>query len=132
MKARARFSWLTRVLALLASWPLLVSWPVLSAAHHSFAVYDFEQQTRFEGVVETLNFKNPHISMTLRRTLESGETEIVNFVEGAPANMAVRMGLLPDMIRPGTRITAIGSPRKDDPQAFFLRKVILEDGREFL
>jgi hypothetical protein len=70
--------------------------------------------------------------MTLTRTLEDGTTETINFVEGAPANMAVRLGLKPDMIKPGTRITAIGSPRKDNPSAFFLRRVVLEDGREFL
>lgn len=103
-----------------------------AAAHHSFAVYDFEQQIPFEGVVDTLTFRNPHISLTLKRTLPSGETEIVNFVEGAPANMAVRGGLLPDMIKPGTKITVIGSPRKDDPKALFIRKIRLEDGREFL
>jgi hypothetical protein len=111
---------------------LSMALPVAVLAHHSFAVYDFEQQIPFEGVVETLNFKNPHISMTLRRTLPNGETEIVNFVESAPANMAIRMGLQPDMIKPGTRVTAIGSPRKDDPKAFFMRKVRLQDGREFL
>ncbi len=103
-----------------------------AAAHHSFAIYDFDQQVPFEGVVETLNFRNPHISLTLKLTLPNGETEIVNFVEGSPANMAVRMGLLPDMIKPGTRISAVGSPRRDDPKAFFLRKVTLEDGREFI
>jgi hypothetical protein len=103
-----------------------------AGAHHSFAVYDFDQQIPFEGVVATLNFKNPHISLTLTHTREDGTTETINFVEGAPANMAVRGGLRPEMIQPGTKITAIGSPRRDDPNAFFLRKVILEDGREFL
>jgi len=103
-----------------------------SYGHHSFAVYNFAQQIPFEGVVATLNFKNPHISMTLTRALEGGGTETINFVEGAPANMAVRLGLLPEMIKPGTKVTAIGSPRKDDPNAYFLRKIRLEDGREFL
>jgi hypothetical protein len=101
-------------------------------AHHSFAVYDFEQQIPFEGVVATLNFKNPHISMTLTRTREDGTTETIHFVEGAPANMAVRGGLTPEMIKPGTKVAAIGSPRRDDPNAYFLRKIRLEDGREFL
>ena len=103
-----------------------------SYGHHSFAIYDFSQQIPFEGVVATLNFKNPHISMTLTHTLEGGATETINFVEGAPANMAVRLGLRPEMIKPGTKVTAIGSPRKDDPNAYFLRKIMLEDGREFL
>ena len=100
-------------------------------AHHSFAVYDFTQQIPFEGVVATLNFKNPHIAMTLTQTDENGATRTINFVEGAPANMLVRNGLRPDMIKPGTRITAVGSPLREDPTVFFLRKVVLADGREF-
>jgi hypothetical protein len=90
---------------------LALSAALPSYGHHSFAVYDFEQQIPFEGVVATLNFKNPHISMTLTRTREDGTTETINFVEGAPANMAVRGGLKPEMIKPGTKVTAIGSPR---------------------
>jgi hypothetical protein len=104
----------------------------VAKAHHSFAVYDFSQQIPFEGVVATLNFKNPHIAMTLTRTLENGETETIDFIEGAPANMLVRDGLRPEMIKPGTKLTAIGSPLRGDPTKFFLRGVILEDGREFL
>jgi uncharacterized radical SAM superfamily protein len=104
----------------------------VARAHHSFAVYDFSQSIRFEGTVATLNFKNPHIAMTLTRTLENGETETIDFIEGAPANMLVRNGLRPDMIAPGTKITAVGSPLRDDPTKFFLRGVILEDGREFM
>jgi hypothetical protein len=100
-------------------------------AHHSFAVYDFNQQIPFEGVVETLNFKNPHIAMTLTQTDEKGETRTINFIEGAPANMLVRNGLRPDMIKPGTKVTAYGSPLREDPTAYFLRKIVLEDGREF-
>jgi hypothetical protein len=100
-------------------------------AHHSFAVYDFSQEIPFEGVVETLNFKNPHIAMTLTQTDEKGETRTIKFIEGAPANMLVRNGLRPDMIQPGTKVTAYGSPLREDPTVFFLRKVVLEDGREF-
>ncbi|WP_428096476.1 DUF6152 family protein [Candidatus Rariloculus sp.] len=107
----------------------MTSAPVLG--HHSFAIYDFSQEIPFEGVVETLNFKNPHVAMTLTRTLENGETETINFVEGAPANMLVRNGLRPAMIAPGTKITAIGSPLREDPGIYFLRRVRLEDGREF-
>jgi hypothetical protein len=104
---------------------------VSAAAHHSFAVYDFTQQIPFEGVVDTLNFKNPHLSMTLTQTLDDGTTRTIDFIEGAPANMLVRKGLRPTMIAPGTKITAVGSPLREDPTKFFLRRVILEDGREF-
>ena len=108
---------------------LLIARPL--AAHHSFAVYDFESEIEFDGVVSTLNFKNPHLAMTLEVTTDDGSTEIVNFVEGAPANMLIRMGFDPKWIAPGTRIRAIGSPRRDDPTRLFMKSLILEDGREF-
>jgi hypothetical protein len=111
---------------------LVVGAALPAFGHHSFAVYDFEQQIPFEGVVATLSFKNPHIAMTLTHTRPDGTTETIDFVEGAPANMAVRGGLTPDMIKPGTKVTAIGSPRRDNPNAFFLRHIRLADGREFL
>ncbi len=97
-------------------------------AHHSFAIYDFGQQIEFAGVVDTLNFKNPHIAMTLTHTNEAGEEVTINFVEGAPANMLARMGVRPDMLAPGTRLTAIGSPLREDPAQYFLRSVVFEDG----
>jgi hypothetical protein len=100
-------------------------------AHHSFAVYDFSTQIEFVGKVEELNFKNPHIAMTMVVVGEDGESKIIDFIEGAPANMLARKGLRPDMIAPGTEITAFGSPLNEDPTKFFLRRVRLADGREF-
>lgn len=105
--------------------------PMSGSAHHSFAIYDFDQEIPFDGVVETLTFKNPHIAMTLTRTLDNGDTETIDFIEGAPANMLARKGLKPAMIEPGTTITAIGSPLREDPEQYFLRRIRLEDGREF-
>jgi hypothetical protein len=103
----------------------------LAVAHHSFASYDFEKQIPFTGVVKELKFRNPHIAMTLVRTLEDGKEETINFIEGAPANMLVRIGLRPDMIKEGTKLTAYGSPKKTDPTVYFLRKVVLENGKEY-
>ena len=113
----------TLVFAVLTASPL---W-----AHHSFAVYDFSQEIPFDGIIDTLNFKNPHIAMTLTHVLDSGETQTISFIEGAPANMLVRNGLRPEMVKPGTRVTAIGSPLREDPSRYFLRRIRLEDGREF-
>ena len=106
-------------------------WAAPAKGHHSFAIYDFSQRVPFEGVVESLNFKNPHIEMTLSVTDDNGNSAVVQFIEGAPANMLARLGLRPAMIEPGTRVTAIGSPLRADPSQYFLRSVILEDGREF-
>ncbi len=121
---RARILSITALSLLFAGFPAAI-------AHHSFAVYDFTTQIEFVGEVATLNFKNPHISMTMNVVQENGESTVINFIEGAPANMLARKGLRPDMIAVGTTITAVGSPLIADPTKFFLRRVRLADGREF-
>lgn len=105
--------------------------PASLLAHHSFAIFDFQTQIPFEGTVETLKFRNPHIEMTLKTVDEQGNEKIIHFIEGAPANMLARQGLKPDMLKKGTKITGIGSPLIEDDSKFFLRSIILEDGREF-
>lgn len=113
---------------------LAVACAVLPAslfAHHSFAIFDFQTQIPFEGTVETLKFRNPHIEMTMKVVDEQGSEKIVHFIEGAPANMLARQGLKPDMLKKGTKVTGIGSPLIEDNSKFFLRSIILEDGREF-
>jgi len=102
-----------------------------AAAHHSFAIYDMTQNIEFEGVVETLKMRNPHMALTLTVTKPDGTTQTVNFVEGAPANMIVRMGLNPADIAVGKPIKTIGAPRRDDANAYFLKAIILADGRRF-
>ena len=102
-----------------------------AAAHHSFAIYDMDQNIAFDGVVETLKMRNPHMALTLKVTKDDGTTGTINFAEGAPANMIVRMGLDPADIAPGKHIKAIGAPRRDDTNAYFLKAIILPDGRKF-
>ena len=102
-----------------------------AAAHHSFAIYDMSQNVEFDGVVETLKLRNPHMALTLTVKQPDGATRTVNFVEGAPANMIVRMGLNPADVAPGKPIKAIGAPRRDDANAYFLKAIILPDGRRF-
>lgn len=110
---------------------LLCASAVKTLAHHSFAIYDFDTRVSFTGVVHTLKFKNPHITMTLAQTDEEGNQKIIDFVEGAPANMAARQGLKPEMIKIGTELTVVGSPRKTDDSQFFIRQIILENGKEW-
>lgn len=108
---------------------VLLSMSVL--AHHSFAVFDFQTQIPFDGIIETIKFRNPHIAMTLRTVDDNGKETIVDFIEGAPANMLARSGLQPEMVKPGTHIIATGSPLIDDDSKYFLRVIRLDDGREF-
>jgi hypothetical protein len=113
---------------------LAATFAVLAApaqAHHSFAIYDMDQSIAFDGVVETLKMRNPHMAMTLTVTKDDGTQGTIDFIEGAPANMIVRMGLNPDDIAVGMPIKAIGAPLRGDPHAYFLKAIILPDGRRF-
>jgi len=100
-------------------------------AHHSFAIYDMQQNVEFNGVIETVKLRNPHMAMTLTITGADGAEKTIDFVEGAPANMLARLGLRPELIKPGQEITAIGAPRTDNPDAWFLKAIILPDGTRF-
>jgi hypothetical protein len=102
-----------------------------AVAHHSFAIYDMTQNIEFEGVIETVKLRNPHMALTLVQTKPDGTKQTINFVEGAPANMIVRMGLNPADVAAGKPIKAIGAPRRDDANAYFLKAIILPDGRRF-
>lgn len=102
-----------------------------AAAHHSFAIYDMDQDINFDGVVESVKLRNPHMALTLKVTKGDGTTGIVNFVEGAPINMIVRLGLDTADIAVGKPIKTVGAPRRDDPHAYFLKAIILPDGRRY-
>jgi hypothetical protein len=102
-----------------------------AAAHHSFAIYDMQQDVEFHGVIANIKLRNPHMAMTLTTAGKNGETQTINFVEGAPANMLARLGLRPEHVKVGQEITAIGAPRHDDPNAWFLKAIILPDGTRF-
>jgi hypothetical protein len=110
---------------------MLAATALPAAAHHSFAIYDMDQDINFDGVVESVKMRNPHMALTLRVTKDDGTTGLINFVEGAPANMIVRMGLNPADIAVGKPIKAVGAPRRDDPHAYFLKAIILPDGRRY-
>jgi hypothetical protein len=104
---------------------------VPAAAHHSFAIYDMAQNVEFRGVIDTVKLRNPHMALTLTVKGEDGGEKTIEFVEGAPANMLARLGLRPEMIPVGQEITAIGAPRRDNPNAWFLKAIILPDGTRF-
>lgn len=109
----------------------LLSWALTAAAHHSFAIFDFNTKIEFEGVVETIKFRNPHIEMTIKTKDVDGKEQIVHFIEGAPANMLVRSGVTPDKVKPGSPVFTVGSPLLADPTKYFLRTIRTEDGTEY-
>jgi hypothetical protein len=102
-----------------------------AVAHHSFAIYDMQQNVEFHGVIASIKLRNPHMAMTLTTSGADGAPKTIEFVEGAPANMLARLGLRPEHVKVGQEITAIGAPRHDNPDAWFLKAIVLPDGTRF-
>lgn len=102
-----------------------------AAAHHSLAAYDVDQSIHFDGVVATLRLANPHIALTLTVTKGDGTVGTVTFIEGAPAGRIAHMGLTSSDLAVGKPIKAVGAPRRDDPNLYYLKAIILPDGRRF-
>jgi hypothetical protein len=117
-----------------AARPLLAAIAAIAlpaAAHHSLAPYDIEQSIHFDGVVETVRLQNPHIALTLTVTKGDGTRGTINFVEGAPAGRIDQMGLSASDLAVGKPIKAIGAPRRVDANLYYLKAIILPDGRRF-
>jgi len=115
--------------ALLLAFGLSVATPAL--AHHSFAKWDMSEEAlvKFTGVVEELDFKNPHMSMKLRVPDGKGGSKLINFSEGGPRNMLIRMGIKDSDIAVGQTVTVYGSPLRSDPTDFFAKRFEFSDGR---
>jgi hypothetical protein len=124
MRAKPVLTTLATLLALQFAAPF-------AQAHHSFAVFDFKTEIPFEGIVESVKFRNPHIAMTLKVKGADGKEQMVEFIEGAPANMLVRQGLKPENVAAGTHLRLIGSPLIEDKTKYFIRIIKLDDGQEF-
>ena len=102
-----------------------------AAAHHSLAMYDLEQSINFNGVIETLELRNPHSALTLTVTKGDGTEGTVAFNEAPGAARFGHMGLTTAELAPGKPIRATGAPRRDDPNAYYLTALILPNGKRY-
>jgi hypothetical protein len=100
-------------------------------AHHSFAKWDMSDEAlvKFTGVIETMEFRNPHMAMTLRVPDDNGGSKLVSFPEGGPRNMLIRMGIRDEDMAVGKTITVYGSPLRSDHSEFFSKRFEFPDGR---
>lgn len=101
------------------------------AAHHSLAMYDLEQSINFNGVIETLELRNPHSELTLTVSKGDGTKGTVTFAEAPGAARFGHIGLTAAELAPGKAIKATGAPRRDDPNVYLLTAIILPNGRRY-
>jgi hypothetical protein len=79
--------------------------------HHSSAQFDTGTEIVLEGVVTKYDWRNPHVYMTIEITDTDGEVRTQE-VEAGASSILLPLGLTPDSVSIGERVTITGSPNK--------------------
>lgn len=112
-RTRLRLAKSIRVLAPLAG-ALCVSG--IAYAHHSRALYDMTQEVVIEGTVADLEWRNPHISLTVETKSADG-TAVRRDVEVMSVSEARALGLRPEAIAVGSHVVVNAHPGRGGPTA---------------
>jgi len=89
-----------------------VSMTAALSAHHSRAMYNSEELVSVEGVVTNVEWRNPHMWITLDVPGRNGKTESWGF-EGSGAASMVASGISPQILKVGNRVKIIAHPPRD-------------------
>jgi hypothetical protein len=101
-------------------------------AHHSLAgVYDMQKEMEQTGLVEKLQFVNPHGSLTIAvKNADGSTTDWVMTLGSATALAQKGIGKTgPNALHAGDNITVKFLPAKNGSPLGFLKTVIMPDGR---
>ena len=94
---------------------VVVGFVVMTAplsAHHSRAMFDVSQLISVEGVVTDVQWRNPHMWITLDVPVTGGKTESWGF-EGSGAASMVASGISPQILKVGNRVKIVAHPPRD-------------------
>ena len=109
---------------------LLVSIPLLVNAHHSTNANFTQEIISVEGVIERVRFQNPHASVLIKNTDETGK-ETFWLIESGARTTLERQGITMDILEIGSNVVATGRKGRRD-YTMYLQKITFEDGTEFI
>ena len=99
-------------------------------AHHSFAMYDNENQVKWTGTVAQFQWTNPHVYIEL--DVPQSDSSIKHYtIECANPGILSRLGWKFNMIKAGDKVTVIVAPLRTGEPGALLKQVTLPDGRAF-
>ena len=109
---------------------LLVLGLVSAEAHHGSAFYyDLENIVKIEGEVLAISWRNPHVTMDLRRTDDGAANEVWG-VESSSANTLLRIGIEQGVVTVGDHVTLTGALSRHGLPAMAAFVITLEDGTD--
>lgn len=104
-----------------------LAWSSLAPAHHSFAMFDSENQIRLQGVVTQFDWTNPHIYIELDVKDEAGATKHWT-IECANISILSRLGWKFNIMKAGDSITIVVAPLRNGQPGALLKELMLADG----
>jgi hypothetical protein len=90
----------------------IASVAAVAAAHHSFAAFDMTQEKTVSGVVQKVEWTNPHIWIYMDVPGQNGTTERYAF-EGMTPNYLNRRGWTRQTVQSGMAFTVTFRPMRD-------------------
>lgn len=85
------------------------------SAHHSAAMFDYARSEVLKGKLVELRWVNPHVTLTVRGTLKSGEAPADWVIETtSPGNLTrVDEGWQRDSVKPGDAVEVVFHPLRE-------------------
>lgn len=114
-------------LFLLSLLPLATLLPASAGAHHSFAMFDHDNQIKLSGTVKHFQWTNPHVYIVLDAMGEDGEL-ITWTIECANPGILSRIGWKFNLLEEGDPITVIVGPLRSGEPGALLKQLTLADG----
>jgi hypothetical protein len=105
----------------------------VALAHHSFAMFDSENQIKVTGTVKEFQWTNPHVYIEMDgKDVKKEGAEMRHFtIECASPGILTRIGWKFNMMKPGDTITIIIAPLRTGEAGGLLKQITLSDGRKF-
>lgn len=102
----------------------VVAVPAGLAAHHGWS-WTEDAETRLTGTIVTINYGNPHASMTLRTSQGVWEVDL------APPSQSSRAGFVEGVAKAGDRAVVTGHRSRDAKERRFKAETISVRGKTY-
>ena len=102
-------------------------------AHHSFAMFDNENQIKLKGTVKDFQWQNPHVYIEVDASnvyAKDGSTKSWT-IECANPGILDRIGWKFNMVKVGDTVTLIVAPLRSGEPGALLKQITLPDGKVF-
>ena len=98
-------------------------------AHHSFAMFDAQKESKIAGVVTEYRFMNPHTYFRLDVAGKKGTKSVSYLLEAPTPVILKRLGWTSKTLKPGDKIEVLMHPLKDGKPGGQALRVWLPDGK---